>query len=40
VTDRYASRRRNHLSNILIRSVPHLDPKREIAGNVVEVWIG
>jgi hypothetical protein len=38
--DRNASRRRNHLSNMLIGLIPHLDPKGEVAGNVVEVRIG
>ena len=40
MSDRNASRRRNHPPNMLIRLVPHLDPKGEVAGNVVEVGIG
>ena len=35
--DRNAGRRRNHPSNMLLRLVPHLNAKGEVAGNVVEV---
>ena len=38
--DRNASRRRNHPPNMLIGLVPHLNPEGEVAGDVVEVWIG
>jgi hypothetical protein len=40
MSDRYASRRCNHPPNMLIRPVPHLDPKGEVAGDVMEVRIG
>ena len=40
MSNRNACRRRNHPPNMLIRLVPHLDPKGEVAGNVVQVWIG
>jgi hypothetical protein len=40
MSDRNACRRRDHLPNMLIGLVPHLDPKGEIAGNVMRVWIG
>jgi hypothetical protein len=33
-------RRSNHPPNMLIRSVPHLDPEGEVARDVVEVWVG
>jgi hypothetical protein len=35
-----ACRRRNHPPNMLIRLVPHLDPKRQVAGDVVQIRIG
>ena len=37
MSKRGASRRRDHQPNMLIRLIPHLDPKEEIAR---EVWIG
>jgi hypothetical protein len=37
MADCNARRRRNHLPNILI---PHLDAEGQVAGDVVEVWIG
>jgi hypothetical protein len=40
MSKRGASRRRNHPPNMLIRLIPHLDPKGEIARDVVQVWIG
>jgi hypothetical protein len=38
VPNRNASRRRNHPPNMLIRLIPHLDPKGEVAGNVVQAY--
>ena len=40
MANRHASRRGDHPANMLIRLVPHLDTKGEVAGNVVEVRIG
>ena len=39
MSNRNASRRRSHPPNMLIRLVPHLDAKGEVAGDVVEVRI-
>jgi hypothetical protein len=39
MADRHARRRRNHPPNMLIGLVPHLDPKGEVAWDVVEVRI-
>jgi len=38
--DRNTGRCCNHPAHMLICPVPHLDPEREIAGNVVQVRIG
>jgi hypothetical protein len=40
MSDRNASRRRDNPPNMLIRLVPHLDAKGEVARDVVEVRIG
>ena len=40
VPNRNASRRRNHPPNMLIRLIPHLDPKGKIVRDIVQVWIG
>jgi hypothetical protein len=40
MSDRNACRRRNHPPNMLIRLIPHLDPKGEVAGDIVQVGIG
>jgi hypothetical protein len=40
MSNRNACRRCNHPPHMLIRPVPHLDPKGQVAGNVVQVWIG
>ena len=40
MADRNASRRRNHPPNMLIRLVPHLDPKGQVARDIVQVGIG
>ena len=40
MSDRDTSRRRNHPPNMLIRLIPHLDPKGEVARDVVQVGIG
>jgi hypothetical protein len=40
MSNRNTCRRRNHPPNMLIGLVPHLDPKGEVAGNVVQVGIG
>jgi hypothetical protein len=39
VPDRRTRRRCNHPLHMLIRSVPHLDPEGEVAGDVVQVGI-
>ena len=39
VSDRDAGRSGHHPPNMLIRRVPHLDPKGEVARDVVQVWI-
>ena len=38
MADRHASRRGNHPANMLIRLVPHLDPKGEVARDVVQAY--
>jgi hypothetical protein len=40
MADRHARRRRNHPPNMLIRLVPHLNPKGEVARNIMQVGIG
>jgi len=39
MSNRDASRRRNHPPNMLIRLVPHLDPKGEVARDIMQVRI-
>ena len=40
VTNRNTRRRSNHPLNMLIRLIPHLDPKGEVARDVMQVRIG
>ena len=39
MANRHASRRGDHPANMLIRLVPHLDPKGEVARDVMQVRI-
>ena len=39
MADRNASRRRNHPPNMLIRLVPHFDPKGEVTRDIMQVGI-
>ena len=40
MADRHACRRRDHPPNMLIGLVPHLDPKGQVAWDVVQVRVG